>query len=137
MSNENCLCMNLRAAAQSLTRTYDAALAPAGVTANQFSLMNHIRTGDAPNIQALATASGLDRSTLGRNLRVLEREGLISMAIGSDARSREIALTPEGRRTIRRAAPLWSDVQETLSARLGNTRRAELRVLLEELTAEI
>ena len=137
MSNENCLCMNLRSAAQKLSRRYDAALAPAGITANQFSLMNHIRTGDKPNMKQLAQASGLDRSTLGRNLRVLERQGLISIGVGTDARSRQISLTQDGRRTLRRAAPLWSDVQDTLVARLGQGRRQELRGLLDELTAEI
>ena len=137
MSNEACLCMNLRSAAQQLTRTYDAVLAPAGVSANQFSLLNYIRTEDSPTMKVLAEASGLDRSTLGRNLRVLEKQGLIAMQVGADARTREITLTKEGRQAIRRAAPLWQSVQDTLVDRLGQGRRAELRSLLDELTATI
>ncbi len=137
MSNENCLCMELRSAARQLTRTYDEVLAPAGVTANQFSLINHIRTGDTPNMKKLAQLSGLDRSTLGRNLQVMERQGLIDIGAGSDARSRQISLTADGRRALQRAAPLWNSVQDTLVSRLGQERRAELKVLLQELTTDI
>ena len=136
MSHELCLCMNLRSAAQQLTRDYDAALAPAGITANQFSLMNMIRTGDSPNVKELAEASGLDRSTLGRNLRVLEKQQLVSILSGADARTREIRLTKHGRQALRHATPLWHGVQDAFVARLGEEKRSQLKTLLTELTTE-
>ena len=135
MSNDDCLCMNLRSAAQQLTRHYDAALAPAGITANQFSLMNLVRTSDAPTMKDLAELSGLDRSTLGRNLRVLEKQGLITMQVGADARTRVIALTQSGRQALRRGTPLWLEVQDTFTDRLGAEKRVQLKQLLNELAA--
>ncbi len=137
MSNEDCLCMNLRSAALQLSRSYDEALAPAGVSANQFSLLNYVRTLDAPTVKALAEASGLDRSTLGRNLRVLEKQELVFMQAGSDARTREVALTPAGRQAVRKAAPLWQSIQDGLLDRLGDERRAQLKELLQELTSAV
>lgn len=137
MSNEDCLCMNLRSAAQQLTRVYDSALTPAGITANQFSLMNLIRTGDEPTMKDLARASDLDRSTLGRNLRVLEKQSLIAMRVGDDARTRVITLTREGRQALRVAAPLWQEIQDDLVDRLGKRKRSHLRELLTELTARV
>ena len=135
MSQELCFCMNLRSAAQQLTRTYDEALAPAGISANQFSLMNLVRTTDSPKVKDLALASGLDRSTLGRNLKVLEKQGLLEMRRGSDARTREIGLTSAGRQALRRATPLWQSLQDDLQQRLGQGGRSRLQALLGELTA--
>ena len=83
----------------------------------------------------LAEASGLDRSTLGRNLRVLEKQALISLKTGEDARTRVIHLTREGRAAFRRAAPLWQETQESLLERLGPEKRLQLQSLLDELTA--
>ena len=136
MSHEQCFCMNLRSAAQQLTRVYDEALAPAGVSANQFSLMNLIRTAENPTMKDLAEASDLDRSTLGRNLRVLEKRSLVAMQVGSDARTRVIALTGEGRAALRRATPLWQQLQDDLGGRLGQKKRSQFRQLLTELTAD-
>jgi DNA-binding MarR family transcriptional regulator len=128
--------MNLRSAAQRLTRSYDDALASAGITASQFSLLNLVRTIEAPTVKDLSRASGLDRSTLGRNLRVLEREKLIAIAVGSDARTREISLTKGGRQALSLATPLWQEVQDSYVARLGPEKRSQLKDLLKELTAE-
>ena len=136
MSHKDCFCMNLRSAAQRLTRNYDAALAPSGISTNQFSLMNLIRISDNPTMKDLAQASDLDRSTLGRNLRVLEKQSLITMQAGSDARTRVIALTREGRQAIRVAAPLWRKVQDELIGRLGEQKRSQLNLLLAELNFE-
>lgn len=137
MSNEDCFCMSLRSAAQQLTRTYDVALSPAGISANQFSLMNLIRTGEDPTMKDLARASDLDRSTLGRNLRVLEKRSLIEMKVGEDARTRVITLTKEGRKALRLATPLWQGVQEDLMGRLGEKKRYQFDQLLTELTTAL
>ena len=135
MSYDTCLCMGLRSAAQQLTRKYDSAINAAGITVNQFSLMSLIRSLEEPTMKDLAEASGLDRSTLGRNLRVLEKQALISLKTGEDARTRVIHLTREGRAAFRRAAPLWQETQESLLERLGPEKRLQLQSLLDELTA--
>ena len=81
----------------------------------------------------LAEAMGLDRSTLGRNLRVLEELGLLQLGEGRDLRAREIRLTEAVLQRIEQALPLWEQVQRELNARLGTDRRAELMELLDQL----
>jgi len=127
--------MSLRSAAQNLTRAYDAALAPAGVNANQFSLMNLIRTAEDPSVKALADISDLDHSTLVRNLKVLEKRGLVAMRSGEDARTRVVELTRDGRATVREAAPLWESVQNDFLDKLGAEKRSDLKNMLSALTA--
>jgi len=129
-----CLCIDLRSAANALTRAYDEALAPAGITVTQLSQMNTIKTLGAPTLGALAEATGLDRSTLGRNVRVLERDGLVEISPGDDARTRTLRLTAKGEDTWKTASPLWYRTQKNFVERIGPSGRAELEALLASLT---
>lgn len=133
MSQDTCLCIDLRTAAQALTGIYDAAMAPAGISVTQFSQLNLIRILETPTLRALAEASQLDRSTLGRNVRVLEKLGLVAMAVGDDARTRTVKLTTKGNDAFMRAVPLWTAVQSQLLDRLGADGRDQLNQLLAAL----
>lgn len=129
-----CLCTQLRRASRGVTRIYDDALAEVGLGAAQFSLLRHVQRLGQPSISVLAEAMGLDRSTLGRNLRVLQEQGLLRLGEGNDQRSREILLSEEGVQRLQQALPLWARAQDELTARLGDGRRSELMQLLDELT---
>lgn len=129
----SCLCTQLRRASRGVTRRYDEALAEVGLGAAQLSLLRHVERLGQPSISVLAEAMGLDRSTLGRNLRVLEEQELLQLGEGRDLRAREVRLTEAGLQRIEQALPLWEQVQRELNARLGGDRRAELMKLLEEL----
>ena len=137
MPSERCLCIDLRAAAQKLTQSYDEAMAPSGISVTQFSQLNLIRTMDAPTLTELAEASELERSTLGRNLKVLEKMGLITTKVGSDARSKTIHLSRKGLNTFKRAAPMWFAAQRELLDRLGMEKREELDDILAVLTTPL
>jgi DNA-binding MarR family transcriptional regulator len=119
MDRVGCLCANVRRAALALTSLYDEALAPHGLKVTQFSLLRAIERHGEPNLTELARATGLDRSTLGRNLRVLEQAGVVALSPGEDQRDRVVALTARGRARVRAAARAWAEVQETLSRTLG------------------
>ncbi len=134
MSDERCLCIDLRSAAQQLTQAYDDAMAPSGISVTQFSQLNLIRSLEAPTLTDLADASQLERSTLGRNLKVLEKMGLIHTRVGPDARSKTIHLSRKGRDAFKRAVPLWYAVQNELLERLGLDRREQLEDMLATLT---
>lgn len=114
-----CLCGNVRRAALALTSLYDGALAPHGLKVTQFSLLRAIERHGEPNLTELARATGLDRSTLGRNLRVLEDAGFVALSPGEDQRDRVVALTARGRARSRAAAATWKKVQEHLTRALG------------------
>ena len=132
--SESCLCIDLRTAAQKLTQVYDEAMAPSGISVTQFSLLHLIQTMDNPTLSALADASELERSTLGRNIKVLERMELVITRVGTDARSKTICLSRKGTNAFKRAAPLWYSVQSELNERLGLSGRARLADMLGSLT---
>lgn len=133
MLNSHCICTHLRRAARGVSRHYDEALEGFGINVAQFSLLRHLQRLDQPSISTLAEAMGLDRSTLGRNLRVLEAEGLVALAEGSDLRNRLVLLSEQGRACLLAATPAWERAQATLVANLGEGQRDELVRLLEQL----
>jgi DNA-binding MarR family transcriptional regulator len=96
MLDSQCLCINLRRAARGVSRHYDGALDGFGINVAQYSLLCNLQRLDQPSISTLAEAMGLDRSTLGRNLRVLEGEGLVTLVEGEDMRNRIVQLTEAG-----------------------------------------
>ena len=105
---------------QSARRTYVyPVLTPSGISVTQFSQLHLIQSLGGPTLKELSTASELERSTLGRNIRVLEKLGLVDMRVGGDARTRTIHLTRKGSNAFKRAIPLWHSVQSQLTNRLG------------------
>src|SRR6478735_5422612 len=107
----DCTCNNLRKAARAVTQYYDEALRPSGIRATQFSLLSAIKEFGTVSIGALAEESVMDRTTLTRNLKLLEDEGLITVAPGKDARVREVSLTPQARERLTVAPRYWKKAQ--------------------------
>lgn len=129
-----CYCSNLRAATRRLSAAYDAALAPLGITIAQFCLLRRLERLGASSLTELAHALELDRSTVGRNARVLARLGVIAEGRSeSDRREATLGLTPAGEALLARAVPLWEGCQDSLTARLGDGRAALLKDLLDEI----
>jgi DNA-binding MarR family transcriptional regulator len=84
----------------------------------------------------LAEITVMDRSTLGRNLRPLQREGLIQLTVGKeDRRSRRIALTSKGRVLLKQGRQLWAKAQAAFEATYGAEHAARLRKELLQLAA--
>ncbi len=129
-----CACLNTRRAARAVTQQYDELLRPAGIRATQFSLLAPAAVLGPVNLTALADAVGMDRTTLTRNLSLLEREGLVRVEAGSDLRTREVSVTPKGRKTLDRAIPLWERAQSRMAEALGPAR---LNRLMADLDAAV
>lgn len=130
MSTELCICVAVRKASRRLTARYDEALAPVGINLAQFSLLRNIRRHGPVSLTRLSELTELDRSTLGRNVRVLERLGLTAPANVADKREAAIALTPEGQRILDAAEPLWATTQTDIRTRIGADGAAQLEALL-------
>ncbi|MEI9999413.1 MAG: MarR family winged helix-turn-helix transcriptional regulator [Verrucomicrobiota bacterium] len=125
-----CHCAVLRKASRHVSQVYDAALAATGLKTTQFSLLSAIdRSKDATlTVGELAEIMVMDRSTLGHNLRPLEKAGLLRLAANKvDARSRLIVLTRKGRAKLAAARVLWSQMQGRFESRFGTRPSAELR----------
>jgi DNA-binding MarR family transcriptional regulator len=123
----------LRRATRNVTRLYDDALAGVGLNVAQYSLLKNLSWLDQPSITSLAEAMGLDRSTLGRNLKVLEAKGLVQLEDGEDQRNRLVSLTPAGRASLDEARQAWEQVQIQMGQRMGLEKRAALMALLDDL----
>lgn len=135
MLTTQCLCTKLRRSARAVTRVYDDALKGVGLTTAQFSLLRHLSRLEQPSISDLADAMGLDRSTLGRNLKPLEADGLVKLEEGEDQRNRIVVLTPAGLERIVRGRDAWDAAQQDVAAHLGDEKRRQLEALLDELAA--
>ena len=127
-----CTCANIRMASRAVTQAYDAALHPSGLRATQFTVLAKLAVAGEITIGDFAERMMMDRTTLTRNLRPLERDGLIRIDVGEDRRSRELALTKAGRAALDGALPLWRAVQERMVRNLGGPR---WRRLLDDLSA--
>ncbi|MBN9334311.1 MarR family winged helix-turn-helix transcriptional regulator [Devosia sp.] len=112
--------MNTRMAARAVTRRADRKLRGFGVTSAQFNILGVLSTGPAASITDMAADLAMDRTTLSRNLAVLERRKLVSTGAGEHARMRSIELTPEGRRIFESILPEWRNSQEELRNLLTN-----------------
>ena len=133
---DECTCLAVRQAARHITQFYDRHLAPAGLRTTQFSILARLRRHGAMTINALADEMVMDRTTLGRNVLPLERDGLISIKPGrTDRRSKELRLTDTGLERLRAGYQGWADAQREFATVFGNKRTVGLRSLLHEVTA--
>ena len=134
LDTANCACFNLRKAARLVAQVYDQHLQPVGLKNTQFTLLRAASMLGPLSISQLADELVTDRTTLTRNLKPVEREGLIEVVAGKDARTRNVRVTAKGRERIQQALPHWSAAQRHVVEALGTTR---WRSLLKELDVVI
>lgn len=130
MSSSSCYCILLRKASRRLSALYDEALEPYGINIGQFSHLRTVRRNEPVSLTELGELMELDRSTVGRNTKVLERMGLVEAVSGEDQREALLQLSEKGRALLRDAEPIWHDVQVRIDERLGADRTEELKQLL-------
>lgn len=114
-----CFCMNIRKASRVITQLYDEALKPSGLLVSQFTVLVALASVGSITMTQLAEALVMDRTTLTRNLKPLEREGLVRIESGQDQRTRVLSLTNAGQAALEKALPLWQEVQIQVVERLG------------------
>ena len=129
----NCYCIALRRAERKVTSIYDEALKPAGVNIAQFSLLRAIDRSMPVSLSKLGKLTELDRSTVGRNVRVLSRMALVKMLHGEDQREAVVVLTEKARNALVVGAPLWLEAQQKIENTLGVTIAKRLRGLSQRL----
>lgn len=117
---ETCAGWNSRLAARRITQFLDGEMAGSGLSVAQLGLMAQIAAAADDTLGALARSTGLEQSTLSRNLRTLEREGLIEIAmVEADLRRRAVWLTETGARRLEAAIPLWRKAHARLAKKLS------------------
>lgn len=134
-SGSHCSCAVLRRAARRVTQTYDKALKPVGLRLTQYIVLSNLSGHEGLSITELAERLAMDRTTLTRNLRPMERENWITRAAGADKRSRAVGITASGRALFERAFPLWQEAERDFRRKMGRDAAAELRQLLDAVVA--
>jgi DNA-binding MarR family transcriptional regulator len=133
---EDCNCFVVRSAARHVTQLYDQFLAPVGLHVTQFSILAKLKRLGPTTINALAKEMVMDRTTLGRNVLPLERDGLIRIeASATDGRAKELHLTKAGEKRLLAGRQAWERAQARFDSRFGAKRAAEFRAMLRAVVA--
>ena len=129
----DCACFNTRRTARVLGQVYDRALEPSGLKNTQFTALAVADAYDGISITDLSKAMEIERTTLTRNLKVLERDGLVKAGPGVDARSKTVMLTAKGKRRLQVALPFWRQAHEHMLREFGANRWKSLQKELEAM----
>ena len=129
MACASCFCLASRQAARRITRLYDSRMQQSGIRVTQFTILSQLMLRGEMPIGKLASILGMERTTLTRNLTLLEQQKWISIKAGDDPRSRMIAITAQGRGMVRRGFPYWSKAQAQVGKMLGADGQAALKLL--------
>jgi DNA-binding MarR family transcriptional regulator len=130
----SCACYNLRRAARAITKLYDDFLRPSGLRTTQYSLLMATRLRGPVTVTKLARLTVTERTTLTRNLTILEKKGFIQIEPGSDRRERQVTITEQGQDALLKAIPLWQTAQTHVEKGLGAERMGSF---LNDLTAVV
>ena len=135
-TSEECNCYAVRAAARHVSQFYDQVLAPTGLRTTQFSMLAKLKGKGPLSINALAADMVMDRTTLGRNILPLQRDGLVRIETDvADRRAKALRLTKAGEKRLRAAREKWAVAQDRFETVFGRRRAAELRGLLRAVVA--
>ena len=130
-----CACFNVRKTARVITQLYDEVLRPTGMRITQFALLMAAGGLGPVTVTRLAKLGAMDRTTLTRNLRPLEEQGLVHIEPGEDRRERQVTLTPRGQHALATAFPLWQEAQAKIVKGFGQERLHRLYAELADLRA--
>jgi DNA-binding MarR family transcriptional regulator len=143
LSEDICTCGELRKAARAITLLYDNTFKSSGLLSTQFGVLQVLCEIDSIQITDLAGKLGMDRTTLTRNLSVLERDGFIKISQGIDHRTRIVTATQKGHIAVSKTILKWSEIQCKVKQKLGENSWRELMLnltgllkVIDQLTSE-
>ena len=114
-----CPAFNIRAASRIITQLFDEILKPSGMQITQFAVLVGVQILDSPSISKLANGLVMDRTTLTRGLKPLEKEGLIKIVSGDDKRTHFVKITPKGKLALQKTLPYWEKARTVVSEEFG------------------
>jgi DNA-binding MarR family transcriptional regulator len=132
-----CNCLAVRQAARRVSQFYEQHLAPLGLTASQYSILARLARLGEMTINQLAQAMVMDRTTTGRAVRPLEREGLVRIGAAEDGRKRVLTLTPSGKRRFTAALEAWRQAQAGFEQAFGPAAAKSLRAMMKDVVRAV
>lgn len=131
MECAQCLCLASRKAAHAVSRAFDSKLRPFGIRITQFSALTNLALRGPLTIGELANFLGVERTTLTRNLELIEAKAWVKIAVGNDARARVVSITPKGRAALTGAVGAWRQAQTAALKTIGASGAKAIRMLAE------
>jgi DNA-binding MarR family transcriptional regulator len=119
---ENCVCFNLRWVTRAVTQFYDAEMRRHGIRPTQGTILAALNARDHWHMAELSDWLGMERTTLVRNLRPLQRDGLVRVSGGGRGNLVELAITAKGRKQVDKLTPAWRSAQSAVVKTLGEKR---------------
>ena len=134
---ELCNCFAFRQISSKITKIYDKALVTSGLKITQFAILKYIDFLKYTNLNKLSTSMGYNRSTLGRNVRILERKKLINLNKGKDKREIEITITKNGLKILNVASKFWEEINKKVTEKLGIKKKIIIDEILNDKKWEL
>jgi DNA-binding MarR family transcriptional regulator len=130
----HCVSNNLHKTARAVSRVYAEEMRPAGLTRSQFAILETLEQRGPMAVSDMARRLYMERTTLTRNLKPLEEAGFITRRVDEhDARIKEVAIVPAGRRKLKQARGYWRNAQARMLKLFGEKQWQELEVTLRRL----
>ena len=136
-SRRNCVCFNLRRVARVVTHLFDAEMRQQGIRSTQGSVLFALHATGPSNMAELSEVLGMERTTLLRNLRPLQRDGLVMVEGGGHGGYVELSLSAKGHQQIEKLAPAWESAQSTAVQVLGKKRWSALLADLDKVASAL
>jgi len=132
-----CNCLAIRQAARRVTQLYESYLAPLGLRSSQYSVLARLSRLGPMSINALADGIVMDRTTMGRAIRPLQRDGLVAIGTAEDGRKRVVSLTPAGRARFKKALAQWRKAQKEFELSYGALAAQKLRATMKDVISAV
>jgi DNA-binding MarR family transcriptional regulator len=136
-SVENCACFNVRRISRMLTQYFDAEVRRHGIRPTQTPILGALKAKDGWGMAELSEWLGMERTTLVRNLRPLQRDGLVRAKGGGRGGHVELEITGKGRAALARTLPAWRSAQDKVIAILGRERWSAIISDLEAVATKL
>lgn len=130
-SVENCVCFNLSWVTRVMTQFFDAEMRRHGIRPTQGAILQALNAKDNWSMAELSNWLGMDRTTLVRNLRPLQRDGWAEAMGGGRGSRVEVSITAKGREKIKESMPAWRSAQNAAVSTLGEHRWSAILTDLE------
>jgi DNA-binding MarR family transcriptional regulator len=131
----NCLATRVRMLSRTITRIYDAALRPHGLTISQLGILSVLHNLQPAPSNKVATYLSMEISTLSRNAHLMEGEGWITIERSEHGNGRVLSLTADGAEKLNEATSAWARAQEDAKALLGAEDAGTITQLVDRVWA--
>jgi DNA-binding MarR family transcriptional regulator len=136
-SVENCTCFNVRRVSRVITQFFDAEVRRHGLRPTQTPILGALQAREGWDMAELSNWLGMERTTLVRNLRPLQRDGLVRASGGGRGGHVELTITVKGRKALARMLPAWRSAQNKVVATLGKERWSNILRDFEKVAAQL